>query len=106
MNRIEAEKIFYAMTKSGSTGIAIFSLANDTHIAINKLHKYLTDYPEFFCRVGKDPRYTINRFGPHQGDKKSMLDEIERMQTKRMQMIALLPIWCSILLGGWVFLGV
>lgn len=103
MNRIEAEKIFYVMEKRGFEGIAIFSLANATQISIHKLHKYLTGYPEFFCRVDKAPKYTINRYGPFRGEKRDMLEEIERMQKRRMQLATFLPIWISLCLGGWVF---
>jgi hypothetical protein len=105
MNRVEAEKIFSAMNRTESKGIAIFSLANETHIEINKLHRYLTQYPEFFCRVGNEPKYTINRLGPFKGARDQMLEEIERMQLRKVQMVALLPIWLSLMLGGWFFIS-
>jgi hypothetical protein len=105
MNRVEAEKIFSVMSRNESKGIAIFSLENETHIDINKLHRYLTQYPEFFCRVANEPRYTINRLGPFKGAKNQMLEEVERLQLKKMQMVALLPIWVSVMLGGWFFIA-
>jgi hypothetical protein len=105
MNRLEAEKIFSVMVRNESKGIAIFSLANETHIDINKLHRYLTQYPEFFCRVGNEPKYTINRLGPFKGVRKQMLDEVERLQLRKIQMVALLPIWASLMLGSWFFIS-
>jgi hypothetical protein len=78
MTQNELAQIITCMEKSGTKGISLVALAHSSGIDSQSLHKYLSEYSDYFVQLPESKTYKINSFGRFKGDSAKILQHHEK----------------------------
>lgn len=81
VNRKEVDKVVALvreLTPAGNSGVRDTVLASRLNVPIDRIKSLVRRYPEYFVRVGDEPKYRLNQFGNLKGEVEQIMVDIER----------------------------
>ncbi|MER2493922.1 hypothetical protein [Catenovulum sediminis] len=84
MTTHEARRIISFLKEKGIHGACLSDIAKATDMDLLKLKEYMNEYNELFSKVGSTDKYTLNRFGPYQGNAEQMLAFVEKYNHSKL----------------------
>ena len=74
----QALAILRVLKNYSRRGITAMRIATESELALDTVHELLGRHKDWFVRVGKERRYTVNPFGECKGDPENIAAAIEK----------------------------
>ncbi len=76
MNIEVKTNIVEKISETGKCGIGLISLSNDINVPLSRLRRFVQANTDYFCRVGENSKYVINRTGRFKGSKEEIISDL------------------------------
>ena len=70
--------IVEAGAKTGKTGCTALSLSKNVSPVSSVIHRFLTDTPDLFCKIGATRKYRLNPFSKFKGNVNKIKAELQK----------------------------
>jgi len=86
MDLTDKLNVIDAIAKSGRKGCTALALSHEVSLISSDIRSFLTNNPNFFCKIGDSNKFRLNPFGSLKGDSEKIKAELKQQEQRLQEM--------------------